>query len=67
MANAEQKGPRRESGEFAGFMADIVEEIEQRVASILPDGDSPAAPPAPPEAVISEWDDVTDRMIEEMR
>jgi hypothetical protein len=62
-----------EGGEFADFLADISEEIAERVSS-LPVPEMAAAPPpeekkqpAPPEpGVILDWADVTDRMIEEM-
>ena len=61
-----------EGGEFADFMADISQEIALRVASL-----DPASPPAreekkttpvPPDAgMIAEWENVADRIIEEIR
>jgi hypothetical protein len=63
---------QEEGGEFADFMADISQEIASRVASLDPA--APAAPeekkatPVPPDAgMIAEWENVADRMIEEMR
>jgi hypothetical protein len=64
-----------EGGEFAEFMADVSREIAQRVQSI----EMPAVTATPTRAemrktpgasdptVISEWEDLSDRMIEEMR
>jgi len=64
VANAEGTGAKRDSGEFAGFMADISEEIAQRVSAIIP---AAAQAPKSDDAVITDWDDVTDRIIEELR
>jgi len=64
VANAEGTGAKRDSGEFAGFMADISEEIAQRVSAILP---AAAEAPKPDDAVITDWDDVTHLIIEELR
>jgi hypothetical protein len=72
MAADSKKGAGEDSGEFADFMADISEEIALRVESLSP------APKSPPEArkgtpvpadggVILEWENVADRMIEDMR
>lgn len=68
----DSKKHEEEGGEFADFMADISQEIALRVASL-----DPAAPPAPeqkkptpvpPDAgMIAEWENVADRMIEEIR
>jgi len=66
---------RDEGSEFADFMADISEEISQRVESL--DAALPAAAPPPVRKVrppsassdagmILDWDNVADRMIEEM-
>ena len=67
-----KKGADEDSGEFADFMADISQEIAQRVESL------DAAPRAKPEprkptpishdaGLILEWENLADRMIEEMR
>ncbi len=67
-----KKGAEEEGGEFADFLADVSQEIAQRVESLDP------APKAKPEArkgtpvpqdagLILEWENVVDRMIEEMR
>jgi hypothetical protein len=64
-----------EGGEFADFMADISAEIAQRVASLDPappvareEKKTPAVPLPPPDAgTIAEWENVADRMIEEIR
>jgi hypothetical protein len=68
----DSKKQEEESGEFADFMADISQEIALRVASLDPA--APVAPeekkptPVPPDAgMIAEWENVADRMIEEMR
>jgi hypothetical protein len=68
----DSKKQEEEGGEFADFMADISQEIALRVASLDPS--APAAPeekkptPVPPDAgTISEWENVADRMVEEMR
>jgi hypothetical protein len=70
-ADAEEEG-----GEFADFMADISQEIAERVASLSP-APSPKAPPVqkrnptptPPTdpGVIVDWENIADRMIEEIR
>ena len=67
-----KKGAEENGGEFADFMADISQEIAQRVESLEP------KPKAQPEArkatpvsqdagLILEWENVVDRMIEDMR
>jgi hypothetical protein len=61
-----------DGGEFADFMADISQEIALRVASLDPAApvvpQEKKEPPPPPDAgMILEWDNVADRMIEEMR
>ena len=72
MAADSHKSAEDDGGEFADFMADISEEIAQRVESLA------AAPkvqpetrrktPAAPDAgIILEWENVADRMIEDMR
>jgi hypothetical protein len=64
-----------EGSEFADFMADISKEISQRVESLDAALPAPAPPPVrkarPPIAasdagMILDWDNVADRMIEEM-
>ena len=72
MAADSRKGEEEDSGEFADFMADISQEIAQRVESLEP---PPTAPPEPKKAtplqrdanLILEWENLADRMIEEMR
>jgi hypothetical protein len=66
------EGGEEEGGEFADFMADISQEIAQRVASLAPSPKStpvqkkqPA--PAIDPGVIDDWENIADRMIEEMR
>ncbi len=72
MAADSKKGAEDEGGEFADFMADISREIAQRVESL------DAAPRAQPEprkptpmprdgGLILEWENLADRMIEDMR
>jgi hypothetical protein len=65
-------GAEDDGGEFADFMADISEEIALRVESLdpapKPKAETRKAPPAAPAAgLILEWDNVADRMIEEIR
>jgi len=73
VASGKKKGEEDEGGgEFADFMADISHEIAQRVQSL---GATPksrpvekkGAAPAPAPGVILEWENISDRMIEEMR
>jgi hypothetical protein len=65
-------GEEEEGGEFADFMADISQEIAQRVASLAPTPKSTpvqkreSAPVIDP-GVIHDWENIADRMIEEMR
>ena len=72
MAADSKKGAEEDGGEFADFMADISQEIAQRVESLEP------KPKAQPEArkatpvsqdagLILEWENVVDRMIEDIR
>jgi hypothetical protein len=72
MAAESKKGAEDDGGEFADFMADISQEIAQRVESLG------AAPKPQPETIrktpasadsglILEWENVVDRMIEELR
>jgi hypothetical protein len=77
---AKKKAEEDEGGEFADFMADISHEIAQRVESLdaaprvesEPKKATPAEPkkPTPVSAdagVILNWENVVDRMIEDMR
>lgn len=67
-----EESKEEESGEFADFMADISQEIAQRVESL---DTKPKAPPAerkktpvvPDAGLIVEWPNIADRMIEEVR
>ncbi|MGI8400544.1 MAG: hypothetical protein ACR2NS_02915 [Gemmatimonadaceae bacterium] len=66
------EGEDEEGGEFAEFMADISQEIAQRVASLSPSPKSTPAQrkeptPARDPGIIQDWDNIADRMIEEMR
>jgi hypothetical protein len=60
-----------DSNEFADFMADISQEIAERVQSLDAPPEVPPAPkkaaPKPDPNVITDWEEVADRMIEEMR
>lgn len=73
MAAGTKKGAEDEGGgEFAEFMADISQEIAQRVESLdatpmSRPAERKEATPAPDAGVILEWENVADRMIEEMR
>ncbi|HMI44393.1 MAG TPA: hypothetical protein VK516_12250 [Gemmatimonadaceae bacterium] len=72
MAANSKKSEEEDSGEFADFMADISQEIAQRVESL---DAAPKAQPEPKKAtplprdagLILEWENLPDRMIEEMR
>ena len=71
MATDVKKGAEDDSGEFAEFMADISNEIAKRVESLDPTPKSSPvqkkeATPVPDAGVIREWDNVADRIIEEM-
>ncbi len=73
MAKDSKKGEsEEESGEFADFMADISQEIAQRVESLdtkpqAPPPEKKKTPIAPEAGLIVEWPNIADRMIEEMR
>ena len=72
MAADSKKGAEDDGGEFADFMADISEEIALRVESLEPkpkvQSEAKKATPVPLDAgLILEWENVVDRMIEEMR
>ena len=72
---ADEKKATDEGSEFADFMADISTEISARVESLDAALPAPAPPvarkaapaPAASEAgMILDWDNIADRMIEEM-
>ena len=79
---ADPKQSQDEASEFADFMADISEEIAQRVESLgvpvpatpdippspapSPDRRTPSAGAASADGMILEWENVTDRMLEDM-
>ena len=70
MANESKK--EEESGEFADFMADISQEIAQRVESLdtkpkAPQEERKKTPAVPDAGLIVDWPNIADRMIEEMR
>ncbi|HEX9084378.1 MAG TPA: hypothetical protein VF836_06550 [Gemmatimonadaceae bacterium] len=73
MAKESKKGGSdEESGEFAEFLADISQEIAQRVESLdtkpkAPRPETKKTPIAPDAGLIVEWPNIADRMIEEMR
>ncbi len=76
MAAESKKGAEEEGGEFADFLTDISQEIAQRVESLepKPKSESRAQPEARKPTPVSqdaglllEWENVVDRMIEEMR
>ncbi|HXI98428.1 MAG TPA: hypothetical protein VNG73_05745 [Gemmatimonadaceae bacterium] len=70
----EQDAEEEKGGELDDFMADISQEIAQRVESLdakpkpTPQPAERKKTPAVPEAgVIVDWPNIADRMIEEMR
>jgi len=72
MASNPNKGAEDDTGEFAEFMADISQEIAARVESLQPPKSAPPEPkkttPLQRDAgLIVEWENLADRMIEEMR
>jgi hypothetical protein len=75
MAENSKKGDEEEGGEFADFMADISQEIAQRVESLDAAAAAPRAAPEPRKTtptprdsgLILEWENLADRMIEDMR
>jgi hypothetical protein len=72
MAADSKKGAEDDGGEFADFMADISEEIALRVESLEPPAKpKPEArkptPVARDAGLILEWENVVDRMIEDIR
>jgi hypothetical protein len=72
MAAQSKKGAEDDGGEFADFMADISQEIALRVESlsaapkVQPEA-SKKTPASPDAGLILEWENVVDRMIEDMR
>jgi hypothetical protein len=72
MAADSKKGAEDDGGEFADFMADISQEIAQRVESLgaaprLQPETSKKTPASPDAGFILEWENVVDRMIEDLR
>jgi hypothetical protein len=74
VAKDSAKPEEEEGGEFADFMADISQEIAQRVESLDPKAKAkPVAeerkktPVVADPGLIVEWPNIVDRMIEEMR
>jgi hypothetical protein len=83
VAKEPQKNEEEDGGEFADFLADVSQEIAQRVESLDPRPKSEAAaearktpvageerkktPAAADAGLIAEWPNIVDRMIEEMR
>jgi hypothetical protein len=81
LAKEPHKTDEEESGEFAEFLADVSQEIAQRVESLDARATPAAVPKQTPNAgeprkktpatadagLIVEWPNVVDRMIEEMR
>ena len=72
--SSKQDPEEEKGGEFDDFMADISQEIAQRVESlgtkpkVKPQPEERKKTPAVPEAgVIVDWPNIADRMIEEMR
>jgi hypothetical protein len=69
---SKQDAGEEEGGEFADFMADISQEIAQRVESLdtkpksQPE-EKKKTPAVPDAGLIVDWPNIADRMIEEMR
>jgi len=67
-----KKGAEDDGGEFADFMADISQEIAQRVESLEPKPQAQpevrkATPVSQDAGLILEWENVVERMIEDIR
>jgi hypothetical protein len=71
----DEKQHSDEGSEFADFMADISDEISQRVESLdaalpprapTPERKAPISPATSEAGMILDWENVTDRMLEEM-
>lgn len=72
MAAESKKGAEDDGGEFADFMADISQEIAQRVESLgaaprVQSETSKKTPASADAGLFLEWENVVDRMIEELR
>lgn len=72
MASEPRKSEEQEGGEFADFLAEVSQEVAQRVESLdaapRPQVEERKKTPATPDAgVIMEWPNIADRMIEEIR
>ena len=78
MAAKAKKGAEDDGGEFADFMADISQEIAQRVESLdaapkaqpektQPEPRKKATPATQDSGLILEWENGVDRMIEDIR
>jgi hypothetical protein len=72
VASEPKKDEEGESSEFADFLADVSQEIAQRVESLdaqakAPPDEKRKTPIAPDAGIIVEWPNIADRMIEEMR
>ena len=67
-----EESEEEEGGEFAEFMADISQEIAQRVETLdtrpkAPPVERKKTPAVPDAGLIVDWPNIADRMIEEMR
>ena len=81
MAKEPQRAEEQDGGEFADFLADVSQEIAQRVESLdararpeveearkTRSAEAPKrTPPAADAGLIADWPSIVDRMIEEMR
>jgi hypothetical protein len=72
MAADSKKGTEEDGGEFADFMAEVSQEIAQRVESLdatpkVQAAAKKATPASQDGGVILEWENVVDRMIEDIR
>jgi hypothetical protein len=72
VASESRKGEEEESGEFADFLADVSQEIAQRVESLdarpnAPVEEKKKTPVTPDAGLIVEWPNIADRIIEEIR
>jgi len=72
VATEPKKSAQQEGGEFADFLADVSQEIAQRVESLdagtkPPVEEKRKTPTTPDAGIIVEWPNIADRMIEEIR